>query len=122
MSNEPDPERLKALETRLKKAKGIEDEAPVNDAAYNQASLAWQMVIELVAGLGIGFGIGFGLDAVFGTKPIFMVLFIMLGFAAGVKVMLGTAAQMQKTPEAVSEDTDPSPERPSKEEKGNTRG
>lgn len=122
MSNEPDPERLKALETRLKKAKGIEDEAPVNDAAYNQASFAWQMVIELVAGLGIGFGIGFGLDAVFGTKPIFMVLFIMLGFAAGVKVMLGTAAQMQKTPEAVGEDTDPTPETPSKEEKGNTRG
>ena len=122
MSDEPDPERLKALEARLKKAKGIEDETPVNDAAYNQASFAWQMVIELVAGLGIGFGIGFGLDAVFGTKPIFMVLFIMLGFAAGVKVMLGTAAQMQKTPEAVGEDTDPTPDTPLKEEKGNKRG
>jgi ATP synthase protein I len=58
--------------------------------------MAWQMVIELVSGLAIGFGIGYGIDAVLGTKPIFMVLFILLGFAAGVKVMLGTAAQMQE--------------------------
>ncbi|WP_432449320.1 AtpZ/AtpI family protein [Aliiroseovarius marinus] len=96
MSNEPDAERLKELEARLKKAKGEEDTANTGDAAYNQASFAWQMVIELTVGLVIGFGIGYGLDSLFGTKPIFMVLFILLGFAAGMKVMLGTAAQMQK--------------------------
>ncbi|MDA5093544.1 AtpZ/AtpI family protein [Aliiroseovarius sp. KMU-50] len=100
MSNDPDPERLKALEARLKKAKGAEEEEHSGDKAYNQAQYAWQMVIELIAGLGIGFGIGYGVDALFGTKPIFMVLFILLGFAAGVKVMLGTAAHMQKTPDA----------------------
>ncbi len=100
MSSDPDPERLKALEARLKKARGVEDEAHTGDKAYNQAQFAWQMVIELIAGLGIGFGIGYGLDALFGTKPIFMVLFILFGFAAGVKVMLGTAAQMQKSADA----------------------
>ena len=99
MSNEPDPERLKALDEKLKKLKG-EDEGKDNGGAdLNQANFAWQMVIELVSGLAIGFGIGYGIDAVFGTKPIFMVLFILLGFAAGVKVMLGTAAQMQKKQE-----------------------
>ncbi|UWQ15039.1 AtpZ/AtpI family protein [Aliiroseovarius sp. M344] len=99
MSNPPDPERLKQLETRLKAAKGEVDEEATGDAAYNQASFAWQMVIELTVGLLIGFGIGYGLDALFGTKPIFMVLFILLGFAAGMKVMLSTAAQMQKKAE-----------------------
>lgn len=96
MSNEPDAERLKELDARLKKARGDEGENHTSDAAYNQASFAWQMVIELTVGLVIGFGIGYGLDSLFGTKPIFMVLFILLGFAAGMKVMLATAAQMQK--------------------------
>ena len=96
MSNEPDPERLAALDAKLKKLKGEEEGPETGGADLNQANMAWQMVIELVAGLGIGFGIGYGIDAVFGTKPIFMVLFILLGFAAGVKVMLGTARQMQE--------------------------
>ncbi|WP_424944289.1 AtpZ/AtpI family protein [Aliiroseovarius crassostreae] len=119
MSNDPDPERLKALEARLKKAKGPEEEEHSGDKGYNQAQYAWQMVIELIAGLGIGFGIGYGLDAVFGTKPFMMVLFILLGFAAGVKVMLGTAAQMQKTPEAGQ---GANPKAGSEEEKGKTGG
>ncbi len=58
--------------------------------------MAWRMVIEMVSGLGIGFGIGLGLDALFGTMPLFMVLFTMLGFAAGVKVMLRSAKEMNE--------------------------
>lgn len=102
MSDQPDPERLKELDARIKAAKGEEEGTKTGDEAYNQASFAWQMVIELTVGLVIGFGIGYGLDSLFGTKPIFMVLFILLGFAAGMKVMLGTAAQMQKKAEDAS--------------------
>ena len=54
------------------------------------------MVIELVSGLGLGFGIGYGLDVLFGTLPIFLVLFTLLGFAAGVNVMLRTAREIQE--------------------------
>ena len=54
------------------------------------------MVVELVAGLGIGFGIGYGLDSLFGTIPIFLVLFTLLGLAAGVKTMLRTAQEIQE--------------------------
>lgn len=98
MSDEPDPERLRALERRIRAAKGVEEDegARTGDQAYTQAGFAWQMVIELVVGLLIGFGIGYGLDALFGTLPVFLVLFILLGFAAGVRVMLGTARQMQR--------------------------
>ena len=63
---------------------------------YSQAQLAWRMVIELVAGLGIGFGIGYGLDSLFGTTPIFLVLFIFFGLAAGVNTMLRSAKEVQE--------------------------
>lgn len=99
MSNEPDPERLKALDEKLQKLKGADEEQSPGGADLNQANMAWQMVIELVSGLLIGFGIGYGMDVLLSTKPIFMVLFILLGFAAGVKVMIGTATQMQKNQE-----------------------
>jgi ATP synthase protein I len=48
-----------------------------------------------VAGLGIGFVIGFGLDTLLGTKPIFLVIFIFFGFAAGIKTMLRSAKEVQ---------------------------
>jgi len=49
-----------------------------------------------VAGLGIGFGIGYGLDSLFGTMPIFLVLFIFFGFAAGVLTMMRSAKEVQR--------------------------
>lgn len=94
----PDPnqqERLQQLEARIEAAKERSAPKPRVDEHYSQAQLAWRMVIELVAGLGIGFGIGYGLDWLFGTLPIFMVLFVLLGLAAGVKTMLRSAQEIQ---------------------------
>ena len=65
------------------------------DEHYTQAQMAWRMVIELVAGLGIGLGMGYGLDLVFGTAPWLMIIFVLLGFAAGVKTMMRSAREMQ---------------------------
>lgn len=95
MSDEPDPERLDALEKRLAELKKARAPKPRPDEHYSAASQGWRMVIELVAGLAIGFGIGYGLDTLFGTMPLFLVLFILLGFAAGVKTMLRTAREIQ---------------------------
>jgi ATP synthase protein I len=89
-------ERLKALEERLDRAKQPGEEAHHMKKDYAQANLAWRMVIELVAGLGIGFGMGYGLDYVFGTMPLFLVIFIFLGLAAGVKTMLASAKEIEK--------------------------
>ncbi|GKY88243.1 AtpZ/AtpI family protein [Sinisalibacter aestuarii] len=88
--------RLRALEERLAKAKDAGEEISHMKKDYAQANLAWRMVIELVAGLGIGFGIGYGLDYVFGTMPLFLVIFIFLGLAAGVKTMLASAKEIEK--------------------------
>ena len=58
--------------------------------------MAWTMVIELVAGLVIGFGMGYGLDALFGTTPWLMIVFVFLGLAAGIKTMMRSAKMVQE--------------------------
>lgn len=94
--SEPDTaERLRALRARVEQAQAAQNPPPVAQDSHSQAHAAWRMVTELVAGLAIGFGIGYGLDALFGTRPLFLVLFILLGFAAGVRVMLRTAQELQ---------------------------
>ena len=91
-----DAEKLKDLEARINALKGPDKpEKSHQDEHYSQLQLAWRMVIELVAGLGIGFGIGYGLDVLFGTLPIFLVRFTMLGLAAGVRTMLRSAQEIQ---------------------------
>lgn len=94
-----DQARLDALEERLARARGTE-EKPHTEEHYSQASLAWRMVIELVAGLMIGFGIGYGIDRLFGTLPIFLVIFVFLGLAAGIRTMLRSAKEVQRKSEA----------------------
>ncbi len=96
MADQADAERLKALDARIAAAKAaVEGPRKATDSGHHNAQLAWRMVIELVAGLLIGFGIGYGLDTLFGTMPIFLVLFIFAGLAAGVKTMLQSAREMQ---------------------------
>ena len=62
--------------------------------AQHQATLPRGQAVAL--GFGIGFGIGYAVDWFFGTMPIFLVLFLLAGLAAGIKVMLGTAQEMQR--------------------------
>ena len=100
MSDAPDPERLKALEDRIRGMRKTQEPKPRIDEHYSAASQGWRMVIELVSGLGIGFGIGYGLDILLGTLPILLVLFTLLGFAAGVKTLLRTAQVFQEKREA----------------------
>jgi ATP synthase protein I len=95
MQEGPDPVRLQRLDEKIAAAKRAIEPKPTVEDHYSAASQGWRMVIELVAGLGIGFGVGYGLDTLFGTMPIFLVLFILLGFAAGVRTMLRTAQEIQ---------------------------
>lgn len=93
MPEPSDQERLRKLDARIAQLKGTPDTASPQEH-YSQAQIGWRMVTELVAGLGIGLAIGLGLDAVFGTQPVFMVVFIFFGLAAGIKVMLHTATEL----------------------------
>lgn len=93
---EPSDEKLKDFEDRLSRAKAAQAPPQKQEEHYTLANQAWRMVIELVAGIAIGFGMGFGLDRLFGTMPIFLILFILLGLTAGVRTMMRTAQEVQE--------------------------
>ena len=100
MTDPDDKHKLDALGERIAAVKG--EQVTVSSAPdhHSQVHHAWRMVIELVAGLGIGFGMGYGLDAAFGTTPWLMIIFVLLGFEAGVKTMMRSAAEIQDKQEA----------------------
>ena len=57
----------------------------------------WRMIIELVTGMLLGVSLGLGLDYMIGSEPIFLIIFPLLGFMAGVKTMMATAKKMNET-------------------------
>jgi ATP synthase protein I len=105
---DPDPKRqLQDLDARLGALKAAQKSGKAHqEEHYSQAQVAWRMVTEMVAGLGIGFGIGYGLDYAFGTTPFLMVLFTLLGVAAGINVMLRTAKEVQAKQQGAAAPTD----------------
>lgn len=96
MSSEFDPKRLEALDEKLSAARKAQEPEPREESHISQAQAGWRMVTELVTGLLLGFGIGFGLDALFGTTPWLMIIFIGFGFAAGIRTMMRTAKEIEK--------------------------
>ncbi len=102
---EPDEgKRLRDLEARLAGMRNRGRKPSPVAESHGQAQLGWRMVIELVSGLSVGFAIGYGLDSLFGTLPLLMVIFTLLGFAAGVRVMLRSAAEFQERAARAAED------------------
>lgn len=106
MSDDEDAERMRALERRLSEARKAPGKRPGIVRGLSQGEAAWRMVIELATGMAVGLGIGYGLDALFGTRPALMIVFALLGFAAGVRVMLGTARQIAQAAESRTDEAD----------------
>jgi ATP synthase protein I len=90
-------QRLDELGERIGKARGNNPEvAPVDAESRGRAlGQALRLATELVAGVGVGGVIGWGLDRAFGTSPLFLVLFLIFGAAAGILNVMRTAASMQ---------------------------
>jgi ATP synthase protein I len=95
METEPDKRRLEELDARINALKHTQTPKPEAEEHYSMAQQGWRMVTELVSGLLIGVGLGYGLDVLFGTLPIFLVVFTLLGFVAGVNVMIRTSKEIQ---------------------------
>jgi len=95
MASDHDPDRLRALEERLKKVRKEAKPAKSETAkGFSQGEVAYRMVIELIVGILLGFGLGYGLDVLFGTLPVFLATFTLLGFAAGIRIMMRTAREV----------------------------
>ena len=88
----------KDFQTRLK----IEKEKLNHKEDKNKANRglffgnAFRLGTELVAAVAVGTIIGFILDNWFDTKPLFILIFFFVGFAAGILNVVRTAKEMQK--------------------------
>ena len=84
-----DRDAFKGLDSRLKNARNnVQD--PFSQPSTKNAkedgalSLAFRVSVEIVSALAIGFGTGWLLDSWLDTTPWLMVVFIVLGFVAGI--------------------------------------
>lgn len=89
-------DRLAALEARIRAAREARNPKPTSRGDLSAVAVAWRMVTELVLGCLIGAGMGWGIDGVAGTGPIFLLVFGLLGFVAGVRTMMRSAAEMNR--------------------------
>jgi ATP synthase protein I len=79
--------RLEALKSDLGEQIAEQKDAGKNAGAPSESGKAlavgMRAASELVAGVLVGSGLGYFLDQHFGTKPVFLIILMMLGIAAG---------------------------------------
>ena len=97
MTQPSDRDRLAALDARIEAAREARVPEPSRPSKYQASSLAWRMVLELVVGMALGCFIGYGLDVLFGTLPIMLMIFALLGFAAGIRTMMRSAQEVNRS-------------------------
>jgi ATP synthase protein I len=83
-------ERIAAA--RVRHAPPPEPETQARGAALGQAL---RLATEMIAGVAVGGFIGWALDRFLGTAPLLMVVFLILGAAAGILNVVRTAKAMQ---------------------------
>jgi ATP synthase protein I len=86
---------LEKLDKKLEEFKSKKERVgPKRLRAQNDG---WRMVIELVTGMLLGIVLGMAIDYLVGSEPVFLIVFSLLGFIAGVKTMIATAKKMNET-------------------------
>jgi ATP synthase protein I len=93
-----DPDKLRDLGKRLdelqtRRAAGRKRPPPT------QTGIAFRFATELVAALIVGGGLGWGIDWLFGrfgfaTRPAFLIVFFVLGAAAGIRNVMRAADEI----------------------------
>ena len=95
MNESSKKENLVQLDRKIEEFKSKKEEnRPKRLKVQNDG---WRMVIELVTGMVLGVSLGIALDYIVGSEPIFLIIFSLLGFMAGVKTMIATAKKMNET-------------------------
>jgi len=89
----PEPKDLRKLGDRLDAFQRA-NEARHKTPPPSSAGIALRFSTEMVAGLIVGGGIGYGIDWLAGTKPIFLIVFFVLGAAAGILNVVRAAKEL----------------------------
>ena len=84
------------LSQKIEQVKAKKIKSPTERKAFGSANLGWRMIIELVIGMLLGIFLGLGMDYFFETKPLFLIIMALFGFAGGVKTMMRTAKELDK--------------------------
>lgn len=87
MDKRKPPSSLDDIEARLRVARDRELEQSGDRGPRRSPSglgMAWRITVELVVAVMVGAGLGYALDAWLGSAPWLMMLFLLLGGAAGV--------------------------------------
>jgi len=90
-----------AADAELRKARAAHEPADSSRdgragmaSATRQIGVAYRIFVELLAGILVGAGLGWFLDGIFGTAPLLLVGFLLLGIAAGFVNTVRTARRM----------------------------
>jgi ATP synthase protein I len=70
------------LEKKISKFKKIDDKIDRSSEARSQ-SLAMRIITDLAAAIFVGLAIGYLIDEAADTKPVFLLIFLTVGIAAG---------------------------------------
>ena len=116
MTERDKPDSLRDLDDRLRRLREREGSGGADHARGRASSsglgMGMRIGVELVAALLIGVGIGWGLDHLLGTKPWLLVVFFLLGAAAGMmniyRIMMGMSQTVGYSARQGGKD-DPSP-------------
>lgn len=90
------PDRLDTLKARIDAAQGRREDAERTQSAAAPPSglgVALRVSTELFAGVVVGGGLGWFLDRALGSSPIGLVIFILIGFAAGTMNLIRNVAR-----------------------------
>ena len=110
-NNETDPklgdisDRLKDLSGRLAAEKSLQAKEIKPAEQYQGAggySKGYRLISEFVAGVLVGGLVGYGIDRLAGTLPLFLIVFLLFGFGAGMVNMSRAANRTPPTPEELA--------------------
>ncbi len=101
--------RASDLGHKLDAAKARREVPEATRARGESYGQAMKIAVELVVGVAVGGFIGWTLDCQLGTKPWLLVVFVMLGFGAGLSNIIRTARRMQAEAEPLQKAAKPAP-------------
>jgi ATP synthase protein I len=88
-----DDAALKALKARIQEQQGDGNkEKKTEGATFSDAGLGYRILVELCVSVGLGVFIGLQVDKYFATKPFGLIIFVLLGFGAGIMTVIRVAA------------------------------
>jgi len=91
-------QRLRDLNRRLEERRPEREHETAPGTPRQGMAMALRLGADFVAGVLVGAVFGWGFDALLGTSPWGLIVFLLLGFAAGILSLLRTAGLIAKRP------------------------